>query len=99
MLVIDISTNRENHIVSIGAIRINPTKCNVADDVLCTYEVGRIYEGKIPRPVGEIEHIHGEGAEVLAAKAISKVTDSGGSTLEEDNLQRLLLLMYEREKD
>jgi len=90
MLVIDISINRERHITTVGVRRLSPNRDTVDGLEECTYEVGRVYEGKIKRPVGEITHIYGDGAEVLASKALTFILETGGSALEEDNFERLL---------
>lgn len=89
MLVVDISLNRGRIVSSIGAVRTNP-KGRVDDDTLCTYEVGRIYKGKIPRPAGTIEHLYGDKAEVLAAKALALIAEHNVSATEEDNYDRLI---------
>lgn len=90
MLVIDISVNREVMVSSIGAQRISHTESRPGDDDLCRYKVGRVFEGKIRRPVGEVLHRYGDGAEVLAKLAIEKVVrDSDMSALEESNFEIL----------
>ncbi len=89
MLVIDISINRKHHVTSIGAVRIEP-KTDPENDTVCKYKVGRIYEGKIRRELGTVEHVYGDGAEELARKSIALVLRSGVTAIEEDNLERLL---------
>lgn len=90
MLVIDISVNGSHHISSIGAVRISHVDERPDKDDVCTYSVGRIYERKIKRPAGTVEHRYGDSDEVLAVKAIEKVLECGTSSLEEDNLERLM---------
>lgn len=90
MLVVDISINRETPVSSIGAIRISPENDIVDNDTICTYRIGRVYKGKIPRPFGTIKHRYGDGAEALAATIVSKMKDAELSTIEEDNFERLL---------
>jgi hypothetical protein len=89
VIVVDISINRVKHISSIGAVRINP-KTDVDNNTICTYKVGRIYDGKIKREIGTVEHMYGDGAEVLAGKIVAMVSSSPTSAFEEDNLERLL---------
>ena len=90
MLVVDISINREKHVSTIGAVRISPDKDYVENDTICTYRIGRVYDNKIPRPFGTIEHRYGDGAESLAAKIVAKMEDAELSAIEEDNFERLL---------
>lgn len=90
MLVIDISINRERHIATVGAVRVKPSKGKVDNDTMCTYSVGRVYEGVIKREAGQVEHLYGDGAEELALKAIECINNSDLTTIEEDNLERLL---------
>ena len=85
MLVIDISINGRKEIVRIGAVRIFPS--NVDEDTICTYEVGRIYDGRIKRPLGTLEHRYGDMAEVLAEKALSLVNKSSTTSSQEDVLE------------
>ena len=89
MLVIDISINRKHKISTIGAVRIDP-KSEVGDSDLCTYEYGRVYDGKIKRPMGITTHIYGDGAEILAAKVLGLVSESDITALHEHNLERLI---------
>jgi hypothetical protein len=89
MLVVDISINRKRHVSSVGATRISPVD-NIDNDTICKYKVGRIFDGKIKRPIGEVEHRYGDGAEVLAFKILELVSLSGISAIEEENYERLL---------
>ena len=93
MLVVDISINREHTIVSLGAQRISPDKGKIEEDTECTYQIGRLYKGRIKRPMGEIVHRYGDGAESLAGKAIATMLDDSITSLQEDNLERLLSLV------
>ena len=89
MLIVDISFNRTRHISSIGAEKIRAEKNN-ENDTICTYRVGRVYDGKIKREIGMLKHRFEDGDEVLAGKIIDMATSFSMSALEEDNLERLL---------
>lgn len=88
MLVIDISINRKVNIVSMGAVRISP-KDDVDDDTICTYEVGRIFDGVIKRKLGEVKHRYGDRAEVLAEKVIGFINSHSSSTEQEERYETL----------
>ncbi len=93
MLVIDISVNRKHFITSIGAQRIEPTtKGDIADDTICKYKVGRIFDGAIKRELGVIEHRYGDGAEALAEKSISLVKRHKSTSIQEEAYERLSMI-------
>jgi hypothetical protein len=91
MLVIDISINRKIPITSIGARRISP-KGDVDDDEICEYEVGRIFDGRIKRPLGKLKHRYGDGAEALAEKAIGIVKNHSSTSEQEEAYEKLIKL-------
>ncbi len=93
MLVIDISINRKHIVTTIGAQRVKPrSKGLIEDDTMCTYKVGRVFEGKIKRELGRIEHRYGDGAEALAEKAISLVRHHNSTAAQEEAYERLTML-------
>jgi hypothetical protein len=94
MLVIDISVNRQHYITSIGAQRIKPLK-DVTDDTVCTYNVGRVFDGKIKRSLGEVKHRYGDGAEALAEKAIGIVKNHHSTSAQEEAYERLISIAVE----
>jgi len=90
MLVVTISINGRTVVSRIGARRISHLDERPSDDSVCKYEVGRIFDGRIKRPIGTVEHVYGDGAEVLAKLAVEKVVDDGDlSALEETNFEML----------
>jgi len=92
MLVIDVSINRKHKISTVGATRVSP-KGKVEDDTVCTYEIGRVFDGKIKRVIGTVEHTYGDGAEVLAAKMMLKVSECDISAIHEQNFERLTSIL------
>jgi hypothetical protein len=94
MLVIDISVSREHIVTSIGAQRTSPMSVS-SDDTVCTYKVGRVFDGKIKRPLGSVEHRYGDGAEALAEKAIAIVRNHKSTAQQEESYERLIALASE----
>ena len=89
MLVIDISINRRTVVSSIGAVRMSP-EGDVDEDTICEYYIGRIFDGKIKRPIGIIQHRYGDGAEVLAEKVLSVSNNHIMTSSEESRLESLI---------
>ena len=89
MLVIDITASRNHRISTVGVVRTYPLG-DVEDTQMCVYEFGRVYKGKIKRPMGEIEHVYGDGAEKLAARVMIEVSKSDISAIHEQNYERLI---------
>jgi len=73
MLIIDITINRIKLVSSIGATRIHPDE--VDENTICTYSVGRVFDGRIFREMAKVKHRYGDGAEELARKMLNVATE------------------------